>query len=189
MSLPGRPFDVARYAVAVLLMWAPGLAAQGVPASPGEIRLGAGPVGLYPSIVLRDVGYDSNIFIETNDPKGDFTFTTQPRLRAVLPIGSTQLTGSATVGFVYYATYKNQQSINRIFEGRFEGTTSRLRPFLAGALSHARERAGYEIDARVLRRETSVSAGAELKLTGITSLVGSYQHASHEYGDGSRMSA
>lgn len=186
MSLPGRPFEVARYTVAVFLMWAPALAAQSVPAPPGEIHLAVGAVSLYPSIVLRDVGFDSNILNETNDPKGDFTFTTQPRLRAVLPLGSTQLTGSATVGFVYYATYKSQQSINRLFEGRFEGTTSRLRPFVAGSLNHARERAGYEIDARVLRRETAVSAGAELKLTGITSLVGSYQHTSHEYGDGSQ---
>ena len=100
-----------------------------------------GPVTLYPSIVLRDVGFDSNIRNEADDPKEDFTLTAQPRLRATVPFGSTLLTTSATVGFVYYATYKDEQSVNRLFEGRFEGLTSRLRPFLAAvAQPYARAR-------------------------------------------------
>ena len=131
-----------------------------------------GPVNLYPSIVLRDIGVDSNIRNDADEPKEDFTLTAEPRLRAAVPFGSTLLSGSATVGFVYYATYKEQQSINRLFGGRFEGTSSRLRPFLAASFNHSHERSGYEIDARVLRRETSISGGAELKLTGITSLTG-----------------
>jgi hypothetical protein len=92
------------------------------------------------------------------------------------------------VGFVYYATYKAEQSINRLFEGRLEGAAAaRLRPFLVAALNQTRERSGYEIDARVLRRNTSLSAGAELKLTGITSLTGSYRRATTRYGDDERF--
>ena len=153
---------------------------------PPPAREGAflvGPVTLYPSIVLRDVGFDSNIRSEADDAKEDFTLTAQPGIRAAVPFGSTLLTASASVGFVYYASYKEEQSINRLFEGRFEGAPSRLRPFLAASLNHSRERAGYEIDARVLRRETSISGGADLKLTGITSLVGSFTRATHNYGD------
>jgi hypothetical protein len=123
---------------------------------------------LYPSIVLRDVGFDSNIGNASDEAKGDFTLTAQPRLRAAVPFGSTLLTASATVGLVYYATYKDQQSTNRLFEGRLEGSTSRLRPFLAAALNLTRERTGYEIDARVLRQESTFSGGAELTLTGVT---------------------
>jgi len=87
------------------------------------------------------------------------------------------------VGFVYYATYKEEQSINRFFEGRFDGAPSRLRPFLAASLNHSRERAEYEIDARVLRRTTNVSGGAEVKLTGITSVIASFSRTTHNYGD------
>ncbi len=186
MGLADRPFELTLLATVLVLMLASNLFAQEGP-STGAAPLLAGPVSLYPAIVLRDVGFDSNIRDEPNDPKQDFTFTAEPHLRAVLPFGSWQLTGSATVGFVYYATYKSEQSINRRFEGRFEGTTSRLRPFLAAAFNHTRERSGYEIDARVLRQETTVSTGAEFKLTGITSLTGAYRHDTETYGEGEQV--
>ena len=126
---------MARLTTVLVLMWASGLAAQTTPSPPGQAATWlVGPVTLYPSIVLRDIGVDSNIRNESDNPKEDFTFTAQPRLRAAVPFGSTLLTGSATVGFVYYATYKSEQSINRLFEGRFEGTAARLRPFLAGSV-------------------------------------------------------
>ena len=39
----------------------------------------------------------------------------------------------------------------------------------------------------MFRQETSLSAGAELKLTGITSLTGAYRHATQRYGDDERF--
>jgi hypothetical protein len=174
---------VALHTTVLTLLWAPGPTAQTSPSPPAEGAIWlAGPVTLYPSIVLRDIGFDSNIHNEAEAGKEDFTLTAQPRLRTSVPFGSTLLSGSATVGFVYYATYKAEQSINRLFEGRLEGAAAaRLRPFLVAALNQTRERSGYEIDARVLRRNTSLSAGAELKLTGITSLTGSYRRATTRY--------
>jgi Putative beta-barrel porin 2 len=149
----------------------------------GERAFLVGPVTLYPSIVLRDVGFDSNIYNAADVEKEDFTLTAQPRLRAAVPFGPAIATGSATVGFVYYATYKEEQSINRLFEGRLEWMPSRFRPFLAGSLNHTRERAQYEIDARVLRRDTGLSGGADLKLTGVTSLIASFTRTTYHYGD------
>ena len=35
----------------------------------------------------------------------------------------------------------------------------------------------------MLRRDTSISGGAELKLTGITSLIASFDRTTHDYGD------
>ena len=144
-------------------------------AQTGGATLVVGPVNLYPSIVLRDIGVDSNI---RNDADIRCRISPSRRSRACgrVPVGATLLPGSVA-GFVYYATYKSQQSINRRFGGRFEGMSSRLRPFFAGSFNHSNERAGYEIDARVLRRETSLSAGAEFKLTGITSVIGEYRHS------------
>ena len=149
----------------------------------GEGAWLVGPVTLYPSIELRDVGFDSNVRNQTDEAKEDFTLTAQPRLRAAVPFGSTLLTASASVGFVYYATYKEEQSVNRLFEGRFEGSPSMLRPFVAASLNHTHERARYEIDARVLRRDAEISGGAELTLTGITSLIASFSRTTHNYGD------
>lgn len=173
----------------VLLAACPlGLSAQTSQLPPAsEIPLLVGPVTLYPSMVLRDVGVDANIRNEADDPKQDFTLTAQPRMRAAVPFGSTLLTTAATVGFVYYATYKEEQSVNWLYEGRLEGSGSRLRPFVAAAVNHTRERSGYEIDARVLRHETTVSGGAELVLTGITSLTASYRRTTQNYGEDQRF--
>ena len=164
--MPPRSSRLARLTTVLVLVWASGLAAQTSPSPPGDAAAWlVGPVTLYPSIVLRDVGFDSNILNQPDAAKEDFTLTAQPRLRAAVPLGSTLLSGSATVGFVYYATYKEQQSINRLFEGRLESAAGRLRPFLAGALTHSLERSGYEIDPRVLRQNNSITGGSELKLT------------------------
>jgi hypothetical protein len=164
-------------------MYAQALSAQS-PAAP-LIQLGA--VSLHPSVAFRDIGVDSNIRNESADPKQDFTFTTQPQLRATAPIGSVLLTGSAAVGLVYFATYKNEQSVNRRFDGRIESTGARVRPFLAATLNQTRERTGYEIDARVFRQDFGTTGGAEVKLTGITSLTGAYRRTIQEYGDDERF--
>ena len=38
-----------------------------------------GPVGINPSLAMRDVGVDNNVFHDDVDPKSDFTFTVTPR--------------------------------------------------------------------------------------------------------------
>jgi hypothetical protein len=178
----------AALTVILLMICAPGLPAQTSQLFPAnEAPFPLGPVTLYPSFSFRDVGVDSNVRNEAVDAKEDFTLTAEPRLRATVPLGSALLTTAATLGFVYYATYKDQQSFNRRIEGRLEGVTSRLRPFLVAAFDHTRERAGYEIDARVLREEATLTGGAELKLTGVTSLTAFYSHATHNYGDEERF--
>ena len=102
-----------------------------------------------------------------------------PLLAALLNL----LTLSATFGFVYYATYEDQRAINRLFELHFERDTSSLRPYVDASYNYARERSGPEIDARVLRHETSVTIGSDLVLTGITSLTGFYRRSTLDYGD------
>jgi len=188
--LPEQPGSHVAAALTVLLLTvgAPRLPAQASQLPPAkEVPFLVGPVTLYPSFAFRDVGVDSNVRNEADDAKADFTLTAQPRVRATVPFGSTLVTTTAAVGFVYYATYKDEQSVNRLFEGRLEGVTSRLRPFLAAAFNHTRERAAYEIDARVLRQEATVSGGAELKLTGVTSLTASYRRTTQNYGDDERF--
>ena len=170
--------------IVLLMTCTSGSAAEaGQPPATLEPTLLLGPVGLFPAFTLRDVGIDSNVFNEPDDPKEDFTATAEPALKAVTPVGPAQLTGSAAIGLVYYADYKSQESVNRLFEARFDWTGSRLRPFVAGSYDHSRQRAGFEIDARVLRKNAAVSSGAEFTLTGITSLTGSYRRVVQKYGD------
>ena len=109
-------------ATVLVLLFAPELFAQEAPSLPaGPPPLMAGPVNLYPGIALRDIRIRFQHPRRSRQSESkDYTFTTEPRIRAVLPFGATQLSGSAAVGFVYYATFKDEQSINRLFTGRFE---------------------------------------------------------------------
>ena len=178
-----RRREVWTQTIALLVLCASPAAGQATQPPPAaEAALLVGRLSVFPSLTLRDVGVDNNVFNENLNPKQDFTLTAEPGVRASMPVGGMQLTGAATLGLVYYATYKSQQSVNGRFDGRFERTAARLRPFMAGTFSNTRERT-VEIDARVLRRDTGLSGGAEVKVTGITSLIGSYSHTSHGYGD------
>ena len=173
---PRRPLSVALHTTVLALLWAPGPAAQTSPSPPAEGAIWlAGPVTLYPSIVLRDVGFDSNIRNEADAAKEDFTLTAQPRLRAAVPFGSTLLTGSASVGFVYYATYKEEQSINRLFEGRSKGSAFHVCGHFSPRRSTIRASArGTRLTPACSAGKPASRAGAELKLTGITSLIASF---------------
>src|SRR5262245_12453644 len=143
-------------AAIVALLCASPVAAQTSPSTPpGAVSFLVGRVSLIPDFALQDVGFDSNVFTGNDDQKEDFTLTAQPRLRVALPVGGALLTGTATMGLVYYATNKDQQSVNRRVDARLESAISRLRPFVSAAFNHSRERSGAEIDARVLHREAS----------------------------------
>jgi len=148
------------------------LGAQGPPILPSTRVVQAGSASLYPAISLRDVGTDSNVYNEGASPKEDFTYSVAPRLFAVVPIGSTRFIGTGRGDFVYYRTYKDQQSVNAFLEGRWDVVVAPVRPFAAVSFATHREREGFEIDARARQKQTTVTLGAEVEVTAVTSLTG-----------------
>lgn len=162
--------------------------AQAGPSLPSTPAIQAGPLSLYPSIVLHDIGTDSNVYNDSAVPKDDFTFTVTPRMEAALRFGITRLTGVSAADFVFYQTYKDQQSVNNSLAGRFEVVfPARLRPFVSVGRVKSRDRTGFEIDARALRLETNVMAGTDFELSSITALTAWAQHGDFTYGQGERF--
>jgi hypothetical protein len=167
-------------------IWPQALAAQ-VTVPQGTAPIQFGPLGLYPTVAIRDVGIDSNVFDEATDAKDDFTFTVDPRVLAALTLGSSRLTGSTSGGFVYFRTYKDQQSANAQYGLRLDLTLSRLRPFVSAAYVTTRERPNLEIDARARRTERNVIAGLDLNLTGLTALTLSAGQARTVFAEGEQF--
>jgi hypothetical protein len=62
----------------VLLASAMPVRAQTTDPETAPVRLG--PFGITPALVLRDLGRDTNVFNERDNPKSDFTLTVVPRL-------------------------------------------------------------------------------------------------------------
>jgi hypothetical protein len=146
-------------------------AAQSSPILPSTRVLQAGPLSFYPTIALRDAGVDSNVFNDATGPKGDFTYSIVPRLYVVMPVGNTRFVGTGFGNLAYYQTYKDQQSISGLFEGRYEVMGPGFRPFATAGFADRRERRGFEIDARVRQRQTTMSIGADTDITGRTALT------------------
>jgi len=148
------------------------MVAQGPPILPSTHVVLAGPLSLYPTIALRDAGTDSNVYNEAAAPKEDFTYKVSPGVYAVLPIGRSRVIGRAMGDFVYYRTYKDQQSVNAVAEGRYEVSQGRVRPFASLGYDSLRERPDREIDARVRWNRSTLMMGGDVQLTPITALTG-----------------
>ena len=78
--------------IALAVIWGSrSAAAQAVEATRPDSPLLMGPLQLFPSLTLRDIGIDSNVYNESVRHE-DFTYTVSPTLKTVLPIGESRLT-------------------------------------------------------------------------------------------------
>lgn len=181
---------VARcFVVLAFLISGPVCFAQATSPIPSVVSIQVGPLSVFPSINLHNIGVDSNIFNESEaaEPRDDFTFTVTPRVQTGLRVGPTRLVGTASGDFVYYRTYKDQQSVNNLLEGRFELVSERLRPYVSTGRLQTRDRKGFEIDARARRLETNVSAGLDLNMTSITALTAWVRRDDQTYNQAERF--
>lgn len=164
-----------RSVVAVLATLAGSAAsAQSVQPAPQSQPVGRplslGSVQVYPSISLRDIGIDSNVYNATVVVREDFTYTVAPRVVAELPIGDSRIVGTGGLGFVFFRQYKDQQSLNGTASGLFEVRTGRVRPSISAGFSRSRQRGG-DVDVRALSVSSNGRAGVEVGVSGITSLT------------------
>jgi hypothetical protein len=163
---------VLAFTIALAVIWGSRSAhAQAVEATRPESPLRAGPLQLFPTLTLREIGTDSNIY-NSETRHEDFTYTVAPTLRAVLPIGESRLTTRGTLDFRYFQTHKDQQSTSGSLNTQLDGGTGRVRPFGTAGLVRSHERGGFDLDRRAFSVASQAKAGASLSLTPITSLTG-----------------
>src|SRR5687767_31570 len=143
---------------------------EAISPEPASRPITLGSLQVFPSISLRDVGLDSNIYNSSIRGREDFTYTVAPRVRAELPLGDARLIGTGGLGFVFFHTSKDQESLNSAASGLFEVREGRIRPSLQGGFSRSRERRG-DIDVRALSLSTNGRAGVDVGVSGVTSLT------------------
>ena len=139
-------------------------AAQSQPPDPRTTaRMHAGPLFLTPSVTLKELGVDTNVFNQVDNPKSDFTFTLAPHLDVWVPFASrARVRVSAGADFVYYHTYETERSINPLLGVRGELLFNRVTLFAEPTYLQTRVRPSFEIDARSEREERGVAFGAEI---------------------------
>jgi hypothetical protein len=128
-----------------------------------------GPLQLFPTLTLRDIGIDSNVYNESQVRREDFTYTVSPTLKTLLPIGEARLTTRGALDFRYFQSLKDQQSTSGALNAQLEVGSGRVRPFGTAGLVRSHDRGGYDVDRRAFSMASQAKIGASLALTPVTS--------------------
>jgi hypothetical protein len=149
---------------AVFLLACGPAAAQSRPPDPrSTARIHAGPLFLTPSVTVKELGVDTNVFNQVDNPKSDFTFTVAPHLDIWVPFASrARVRVSSGADFVYYHTYETERSINPLLGIRGEVLFNHVTLFAEPTYLRTRVRPSYEIDTRSEREERGVAFGADI---------------------------
>ncbi|MGE3278142.1 MAG: hypothetical protein AB7O67_23780 [Vicinamibacterales bacterium] len=124
-----------------------------------------------PTVALRDVGTDSNVYVlPQGSPDRMMTFTPSVTSKATSRLLT--VSGDAIVDFVYFEKYVQERMINRKFNGRIQAELSRMTPFVMAAYEQGRERQG-DIDLRIQRHGRTLGGGLALAVTAKASVEAS----------------
>jgi len=151
----------AAVALVIMLLTAATLRAQGTDDFRDTARTRLGPLYVNPTLQIREIGVDTNVFNSFDNPQSDFTTTLGPQVESWLPLGSrvmVKLVGGADL--VYYATYTNQRSINGNYSARSDVKLNRVTLFATDTLFNTRDRPRYEIDIRPRHVDNAVGGGS-----------------------------
>lgn len=165
-----KPHIVA-LSLVVAALAAPGAAYaqdQSDPSSKATVHLGR--VSLLPVIALTNMGVDNNVFNDPTNgtPKSDFTMTTQAKTDAWLHMRRSILSVSISEDFVYYQTYSNQRSVNGAYSAGLAVPLTRVSFKLNAGYINAKDRPGFEIDARLPRAEVAFDSAVEFRASAKT---------------------
>jgi putative beta-barrel porin BBP2 len=162
---------IAATAVAWALVSA-GVACAGQPpdtAPPGTVTLG--PFRVTPSLIVKDMGVDDNVFNESVNPKRDYTVTVTPRADVAFRMRRLRLGYSTATEYVYYRTYRSERGTNTSSLARMDVDLGYLKPYATIQGVNTRARLNSEIDARARHRDLLYGAGIALKIASRTSLL------------------
>ena len=139
------------------------------PVPPGTVTLG--PFRISPSLLVRDMGIDENVFNESTNPKRDFTFTLTPRADVLFRMGRLRVAYGTVTDYVYYRTYKSERGTNTSSAARLDVDLGSLKPFVSASGLNSRNRVNAEVDERARHRDLVYQAGLSLKLATRTTLL------------------
>jgi len=131
-----------------------------------EARGHIGPLYFTPTVSLKELGVDSNVFNAAGEQKSDFIVSVAPKFDLWVPVARRALfQGTATTDLVYYAQYASERSVDPGFTGRAEVYLRRITLFGESSYANTRQRLNYEIDLRARHVQAAGTVGAAVQLT------------------------
>ena len=158
----------------------------GAPGSeePPPARIQLGPVGVRPALILREVGYDSNVLNRNTGAQGDFTATVGARVDLGARVSRFLANYSSFYEYLYFKDFDSERGSNRGAEGRVDLLLGRLRPHVLGGVRTSHDRPSPEIDARALHTQTTIGTGLAFAAGSHTTLSAAYRRDGGDFDDG-----
>ncbi len=155
-------------AVALIVpLLAPRVVAAQEPQTPDPAetaRYKFGPLYFDSSFTLKNLGTDTNVFAEAENPREDFTGTAGASLTGGVRMGWARITFLNNTDYVYYHRYRSEGGSNRSGKVRLEFALARVHPYLSYDSLNTNERPRHEIDARARRTQPAYAIGSEIAL-------------------------
>lgn len=143
-----------------------GAAAQSTPADPSEnARFQWGALRFTPFLAVTEIGVDTNVFNDAEEPQRDTTATFGPGAEYWVRAGRARVSAKSDVQYNWFRDFASQRSLSTNNDLKIEFPMTRLTPFVDGVFDHGRVRPGYEIDTRAFRTDSGAGGGLDIGLT------------------------
>lgn len=156
-------------AVLIVLAAVPAQAQDPDTPPPGTVVLG--PLRITPSLVVKDMGVDNNVFNEPVDPKRDFTFTITPRAEVGFRVRRLRLGFNSTTDYVYFRKYRTERGVNASSAVRADFDLGRIRPYVSAEGVDTRSRLNTEVDTRARHHDVTYAGGVAVLVGSRTQLL------------------
>ncbi len=143
--------------------------------------LNMGPVKLAPGITISQIGTDSNVFHEAENPKQDFIVAGRPDVSVFTRLRFIKVSAYGGAELNYFKTYKSERSVGYAGRARVDLLLSRLFPFVGYGQTKTRERPNSEIDTRANNLQTEKSGGLGFRLSETSSVYASAGRMTTKY--------
>ena len=159
---------------ALLFAWAIPVAAAAQADAPAPIdevrqnsRLHAGPLYVKPTLQLKELGIDNNVYNTYGDQQlSDFTVTVMPKLDLSVPVAKRALLQATTAAdLVWYAKYAGERSVDPQLGLRGQIFLRRLTVSGERGYVNTRQRPNQEIDVRARHVDEMLTAAVEVAVT------------------------
>ena len=149
-------------------------------------QIAFGPLAVYPSLQLVDVGVDDNVFNDAQDPQSDYTLTVASRLLAVVRLGGNELLFQSGNDYVWFQDLVSERSSNAQYAVRLNLSASRFKPFIGAERVRTRGRRGPELDARARRIDRTLLSGLAYEVSPRTAITAGVRYDEAKYEEGER---
>ncbi|HMB80495.1 MAG TPA: outer membrane beta-barrel protein [Vicinamibacterales bacterium] len=142
---------------AALLRAAPALAQGDGGPDPASVKVRLGPLLMNPAINISNIGVDNNVFNVAPDkgPVKDYTATITPTTDFWIHLGPTWVQASMNEQINWYVHYASERTANNEYKLGWNVPGSVTHFKVSWDYISARERPGFEIDARVARKQVT----------------------------------